>query len=102
MKRYIIIAALVLIGLSSCVNQLKAEPPLWRPAAAFSFQLFYDDLSPYGTWVSYPSYGYVWVPSMGAGFVPYSTGGHWEFSEYGWTWVSDYAWGWGPYHYGRW
>jgi hypothetical protein len=70
--------------------------------ASVSFQVFYDDLSPYGTWVNSPSYGYVWVPNAGPGFVPYETGGHWVYTEFGWTWVSDYAWGWAPFHYGRW
>jgi hypothetical protein len=67
-----------------------------------SFQLFYDQLSPYGDWVEYPNYGYVWIPNAGYDFVPYSTRGHWILSEYGWTWVSDYRWGWAPFHYGRW
>jgi hypothetical protein len=67
-----------------------------------SFQVFYDDLGPYGEWVAYPGYGYVWVPDAGPGFVPYSTQGHWIVTEYGWTWVSDYDWGWAPFHYGRW
>ena len=40
-----------------------------------SFQIFYDQLSPYGQWVDYPNYGYVWIPDAGSGFVPYSTGG---------------------------
>ncbi|MBS1624318.1 MAG: hypothetical protein JST83_09885 [Bacteroidetes bacterium] len=67
-----------------------------------SFQVFYDNLSPYGTWVNNPTYGYVWIPNAGPGFVPYETGGHWVYTEYGWTWVSDYDWGWAPFHYGRW
>ncbi len=66
------------------------------------FQVFYDQLSPYGQWVDYPSYGYVWIPNAGADFVPYSTGGYWVLSDDGWTWVSDYDWGWAPFHYGRW
>lgn len=68
----------------------------------FSFQLFYDQLSPYGTWIDSPEYGYVWLPDVDAGFSPYATDGHWEFTDYGWTWVSDYVWGWAPFHYGRW
>jgi len=66
------------------------------------FQVFYDELSPYGQWIDYPNYGNVWIPDAGADFVPYSTEGHWVLSNYGWTWVSDYDWGWGPFHYGRW
>jgi hypothetical protein len=67
-----------------------------------SFQVFYDQLSPYGQWVNYSNYGYVWMPDAGSDFVPYSTEGHWILTDYGWTWVSDYNWGWAPFHYGRW
>jgi len=67
-----------------------------------SFQVFYDQLSPFGQWVSYPDYGYVWIPDAGPDFEPYSTQGHWLFTDYGWTWMSDYSWGWAPFHYGRW
>lgn len=67
-----------------------------------SFQVFYDQLSPYGQWVDYSNYGYVWLPNAGPGFFPYSTGGRWIMTEYGWTWLSDYSWGWAPFHYGRW
>ena len=67
-----------------------------------SFQVFYDDLSPYGNWVNNSDYGYVWVPDVDAGFSPYSTNGYWVFTSYGWTWVSNYSWGWAPFHYGRW
>jgi hypothetical protein len=67
-----------------------------------SFQVFYDQLSPYGQWVDFPNYGFVWIPDAGSDFVPYSTGGHWIMTEYGWTWASDYDWGWAPFHYGRW
>lgn len=67
-----------------------------------SFQLFYDELSPYGSWVDYPNYGYVWIPDEDPGFSPYETSGYWVFTDYGWTWVSDYRWGWAAFHYGRW
>lgn len=66
------------------------------------FQVFYDELSPYGEWVDYENYGYVWLPDAGSDFVPYSTDGRWVLSDYGWTWLSDYEWGWAPFHYGRW
>jgi len=67
-----------------------------------SFGVFYNELSPYGQWVDYPSYGYVWIPSTGQDFAPYSSNGYWISTEYGWTWVSGYSWGWAPFHYGRW
>ena len=67
-----------------------------------SYQRFYDDLSPYGTWVENPNYGYVWIPSGISGFSPYATGGRWVLTNDGWTWDSDYPWGWAAFHYGRW
>ena len=67
-----------------------------------SYQLFYDQLSPYGMWVNYPEYGYVWIPNVDPGFSPYATNGHWIFTDDGWTWISDYPWGWAAFHYGRW
>jgi hypothetical protein len=67
-----------------------------------SFQVFYDDLQPYGTWINHSHYGYVWMPRVERGFMPYGTNGYWINTEYGNTWVSDYAWGWAPFHYGRW
>ena len=70
-------------------------------AQSVSFQVFYDDLSPYGSWVQNPQYGYVWCPRV-SGFSPYSTNGYWVMTDAGWTWVSDYSWGWAPFHYGRW
>lgn len=71
-------------------------------AQGVSFQIFYDNLSPYGHWVDYPDYGFVWIPVVDADFFPYVSNGHWVFTIYGWTWVSHYSWGWAPFHYGRW
>lgn len=70
--------------------------------ASITFQNFYDELSPYGSWVQSPQYGYVWAPNVGRNFVPYSSNGYWANTAYGWTWVSSYRWGWAPFHYGRW
>eukprot|EP01039_Chlorochromonas_danica_P015767 gene15767-18569_t len=67
-----------------------------------SDQEFYDDLQPYGTWVSDDQYGNVWVPNVDEDFRPYATRGHWVVTDYGNTWVSDYPWGWATFHYGRW
>lgn len=102
MKTLKTVVLLIAMGLvcPQLVNKAKATPP---PPVSVSFQVFYDDLSPHGRWVSYPQYGYVWVPGLGPDFVPYATGGHWEYSDdYGWVWASDYDWGWAPFHYGRW
>jgi hypothetical protein len=85
---------------------LNTSCALQKPASAqrnnVSMQVFYDHLSPYGEWVDYPDYGYVWVPDVDQNFEPYSSAGHWVMTDYGWTWISDYDWGWAPFHYGRW
>ena len=89
---------LSLIGLGMVLNQESK-------AAHFhgvSFQVFYNELSPYGDWVMDPTYGYVWVPFVEQGFHPYGTNGYWEMTNFGNTWVSNYQWGWAPFHYGRW
>lgn len=67
-----------------------------------TYQTFYDELQPYGNWIDYPGYGYVWQPNAGSGFRPYETSGHWVSTVDGWAWASDYNWGWAPFHYGRW
>jgi hypothetical protein len=77
-------------------------PKVSAQGGSVNFQVFYDNLSPYGTWVDSPEYGYVWVPDVAPGFTPYATNGHWIYTDEGWTWVSDYPWGWAPFHYGRW
>src|SRR3569832_991380 len=91
----LIVSALFVFLLNLNSTRAKAQ-------VAVSFQVFYKDLAPYGTWVSYPNYGYAWVPAMGGGFRPYYTGGHWVYTDEGWMWLSDYDWGWAPFHYGTW
>jgi hypothetical protein len=95
MKFLTIILALVI---TAGISQKQASAQQGR----VSFQLFYDQLSPYGQWIDYRNYGYVWFPDAGPNFIPYSTQGHWALSNYGWTWISNYNWGWAPFHYGRW
>ncbi len=80
----------------------EPTPPQQPVEQDVTFQTFYDDLSPYGNWIEYPGYGYVWQPDAGAGFRPYSTNGDWIYTDAGWTWNSNYQWGWAPFHYGRW
>jgi hypothetical protein len=64
-------------------------------------EVFYERLSPYGSWTVVGGYGRVWVPAVGAGWRPYYFG-RWVLTDWGWTFVSDDPWGWAGYHYGRW
>jgi hypothetical protein len=86
--------------LTACTTYKAAAQP--APSADISYQTFYDELSPYGTWIDYPSYGHVWHPGVTGEFRPYLTNGYWDYSAEGWLWETDYAWGWAPFHYGRW
>lgn len=99
MKVNIKFHAIILAMIISSVlfaKQASAQQPY------VNFQVFYDQLSPYGQWVDNPDFGYVWIPDTGPDFAPYSSAGHWIMTDYGLTWVSDYNWGWAPFHYGRW
>lgn len=99
MKTKIKIVALFLLLFAATVT---APQKASAQGISISFQVFYDDLSPYGDWVFNPQYGYVWRPDIAPGFFPYATDGDWVFTNDGWTWVSYYQWGWAPFHYGRW
>lgn len=92
------IAALVLAGLLLAAG--TATPAQARVDVSFDF--FYSDLSPHGTWMASGSYGNVWQPrEYNPDWNPYYDG-HWVYTDCGWTWVSDYDWGGVPYHYGTW
>ena len=100
MKRILKISGIAFLVMLFCTTRTPASAQ--GPMPSVTYQTFYDDLSPYGDWIDYPEYGYVWHPRV-ADFRPYSTGGHWVWTdEYQWMWVSDYNWGWAPFHYGRW
>ena len=92
-----IIVILLILSSATSLTPQKASAQV-----NLSFQVFYDELSPYGTWVDNYNYGYVWVPRVSHGFTPYGTNGYWVNTNMGWTWVSNYRWGWAPFHYGRW
>jgi uncharacterized protein DUF6600 len=71
-------------------------------AADVSFDFFYSNLSPHGSWLVSGEYGQVWQPRVyAADWNPYYDG-HWVYTDLGWAWVSDYSWGAIPYHYGTW
>lgn len=61
-----------------------------------------SDLSSYGTWTNYSTYGQCWVPRVSSDWAPYRSGQWLWIPAAGWTWLSSEPWGWAPYHYGRW
>jgi hypothetical protein len=96
---------------AATVATAPPPPPTAAPAPVYvstpppEVTSFYQDLSPYGTWVDLPGYGWCWQPTAvvaNAGWRPYCDAGHWMWTDAGWYWVSDYSWGWAPFHYGRW
>ncbi len=106
---YVVVPVTMLLAGCGAMIQTTVYQPTPQPVYADNYndqpqtdQVFYDELSPYGTWINYPDYGYVWVPDVDRDFRPYATNGYWVYSDYGWTWVSNYSWGWAPFHYGRW
>jgi hypothetical protein len=79
--------------------------PVYVSSPPVEVTYFYTGLSPYGTWVELPGYGWCWQPTtvaLNRGWSPYCDGGHWVYTDAGWYWASDYSWGWAPFHYGRW
>ncbi len=70
--------------------------------ANISFEVFYENLAPYGNWINDAEFGFVWAPQVDANFRPYYSNGYWTHTNYGNMWVSNYDWGWAPFHYGRW
>jgi hypothetical protein len=105
MKNIYLLMAISLF-IASCgpttVVETTTYHPTPPPVEDVSYQSFYDQLAPYGNWINYPGYGYVWMPNAGPDFQPYSTNGNWIYTDAGWTWASNYSWGWAPFHYGRW
>jgi hypothetical protein len=91
-----------LFGLALVVLSFILSPVESKAQSFISFDVFYNELAPYGSWVHNPQYGQVWIPNVRRDFHPYVTRGQWVMTDYGNTWVSDYSWGWAPFHYGRW
>jgi len=110
MKKQPWVMVLIVMMSASCFTMTgERDRPYQRPnpydrnvQGYGNFENFYDYLAPYGTWIHYGPYDYVWIPrNMGYRWRPY-THGHWIWSNYGWTWISDFDWGWAVFHYGRW
>jgi len=112
MKRtigFLILASLVALAGASCIYvPYRQDGPAPRVESAYDrtddldIGYFYNELQPYGLWISFRPYGYVWIPrNVGYNWRPY-TRGRWVWTDYGWNWVSLETWGWIAFHYGRW
>src|SRR5207237_6460179 len=76
----------------------RDPPPPPAGSEVQSEEVFYDRLTPYGSWVVVAPYGRVWVPAgVGYGWRPYYYG-RWVLTDWGWTFASDDPWGWAAYH----
>ena len=84
---------------------LETAPAAYVSQAPPEVNYFYNDLSPYGSWLYLEGYGWCWQPrtvAVNREWRPYCDGGHWADTSAGWCWQSEYSWGWAPFHYGRW
>ena len=100
MKSKFVATAAVVIVLATGI--VAAPPSQAVVHTNVSFDFFYSDLSPHGSWLVSGQYGRVWQPRVYTrGWNPYYDG-HWQYADVGWVWVSDYSWGATPYHYGTW
>jgi hypothetical protein len=77
--------------------------PVASAIEEYDTRLFYEELAPYGRWISTAQYGEVWQPTVAANpeWRPYTLG-EWVDTEQGFAWVSEEPFGWACYHYGRW
>ena len=82
----------------------SAPPPAEPPPTEITVNYFYQNLSPYGSWVEVDGYGRCWRPNVVVydnAWSPYCDRGRWVYTDCGWYWDSDYSWG-VTFHYGRW
>ncbi len=65
---------------------------VWQPTVAMDVDF---DPYGYGSWVWYPSFGYVWASGYGWGWTPYRCGSWSYWSGFGWGWIPGGSWGFG-------
>ena len=98
-KNYGLVMGLALVFLVALII-VPAAP---SRAAEADVAMYYDALSPYGTWVDYGNYGPVWYPTQGVtpNWRPYMDG-RWVPTDDGWVFETGEPWGWATYHFGNW
>ncbi len=64
----------------------------------------WSDLDANGSWYDVPGQGRVWQPTiaMDSDFDPYGYGSWVWYPSFGYVWASGYGWGWTPYRCGCW
>jgi hypothetical protein len=65
----------------------------------------WSDLDANGSWYNVPGQGQVWQPTIAeetADFDPYGYGSWVAYPSVGYVWASGYSWGWTPFHCGHW
>jgi hypothetical protein len=65
---------------------VPGQGPVWQPQVAVDDSGF--DPYGYGSWVYYPTAGYVWASGYSWGWTPYRCGN--------WSFYSGFGWGWAP------
>lgn len=66
-NRWLGFFSLGIVLLSGLIAPQKAEA---NPYHGVSFQVFYDQLAPYGDWVRDARHGYIWLPAVDQNFHP--------------------------------
>ncbi len=70
-------------------------------SSAYAYGL--SDLNYYGNSFYAPGWGWLWQPfGVGMGWNPFMDGSWMWYPSAGYMWVSSYPWGWMPYRYGTW
>lgn len=65
----------------------------------------WSDLDANGSWYNVPGQGQVWQPTIAqetTDFDPYGYGSWVAYPTVGYVWASGYPWGWTPFHCGHW
>jgi len=95
MKKLIIIAAVIILSISSLSN---ATTDYAKRVDGY----FYTSLRTHGTWIDIGFGTPVWRPTIiRKNWSPYYYG-QWIYTDYGWYWDSSEPFGYIVYHYGRW
>ena len=87
-------------------EQPKKSVPkgIWTKCERCATTLYEADLDANGSWYNVPGQGQVWQPTIAedTDFDPYGYGSWVAYPSVGYVWASGYPWGWTPFHCGHW